>query len=448
MPHKRKPKQASPQPQASSSSRRFFFDWFSNTEAFLAEALARADASSEVAGGGTPPQPPSPLLEALPLLSAVLGPKFRRLDQAFATIDPKFLNFESDGNNLEEERVSPPPPARSTLGDSGAQPLNPDAFEVPAGASLHPQDEDAQLWGHVLLDAETERMRDAVDVTLYPPPPAPYTVGAPGASLWNPDVDVVSIDTIHPQDMPLVADVLSLSCVITQRMRDIAHRHADNTHDTFVDKPYRLDENFSQPMPPPSPGTEARVIFPAQPPHVVEREVRAVKHMLLMAGHWLTTVDVLSVPLSEQQGLYALAASTFSVVAQRFPNAQVHEQSCPLFHEANSTPHPPFSGVGTASGTGSPIASGSGPNGPSSPPQARRPCKRRPVKRWAAYVARLHRTCWRAVVRVHCLLTYYRPPCYGMGSLLYWLLGGCALWPGWMGWVTIRPILFGGYGPL
>jgi hypothetical protein len=83
-------------------------------EAFLAEALARADTSSAVAGGGTPPQLPSPLLESLPLPSTVLGPEFRRLDQAFATIDPKFLNFKSDGDNLEEERASPPPPAPST----------------------------------------------------------------------------------------------------------------------------------------------------------------------------------------------------------------------------------------------------------------------------------------------------------------------------------------------
>jgi hypothetical protein len=197
---------------------------------FLAEALARADTSSAGAGGGTPPQLPSPLFEALPLPSGVLGPEFRRLDQAFATIDPKFLNFESDGDDLEEESVSPPPPAPSTSGDLGAVPQNPDAVEVPVGPSLHPQDEDAQLWGHVLLDAEMERMKDAVNVTLYPlPPPTPYTDGAPGASLWNPDVDVVSIDTVHSQDMPLVADVLSLSCVIAQRTRDIAYRHADNT---------------------------------------------------------------------------------------------------------------------------------------------------------------------------------------------------------------------------
>jgi hypothetical protein len=224
MPHKRKHKQAAPLPQASSLSRHFSFDWFSHTEAFLAEALARADALSAVAGGGTPPQLLSPLLKALLLPSAVLGPEFRRLDQAFDIVDPKFLNFESDGDDLEEERASPPPPALSTSGVLGAVPLNPDAVEVPAGASLHPQDEDAQVWAHVLLDIEAERMRDVAEVTVYPLlPPAPYTVGALGASLWNPDVNVVSIDTIHPQDMPLVADVLSLSCVIAQGTQNIAH---------------------------------------------------------------------------------------------------------------------------------------------------------------------------------------------------------------------------------
>jgi hypothetical protein len=51
-------------------------------------------------------------------------------------------------------------------------------------------------------------------------------------------------------------------------------------------------------------------------------------------------------------------------------------------------------------------------------------------------------------VRVRCLLTCYGPLHYGMGSLLYRLLGGCALWPGWMGRVTIRPILSGGLWPL
>jgi hypothetical protein len=158
MPHKHRPKRASPLPKASSSSRHFSFDWFSDTEAYLADALARADVSSMTAGGGTPPQLPSPLLEALPLPSAVLGPEFRRLDQAFATIDPRFLNFESDGDDLEEERASPPPPALSTSGDSGAVPQNSAAFEAPAGPSLHPQDKDAQLWGHVLLDVEAERM--------------------------------------------------------------------------------------------------------------------------------------------------------------------------------------------------------------------------------------------------------------------------------------------------
>jgi hypothetical protein len=380
MPHKRKHKQAAPPSQAPSSSRRFSFDWFSDTEAFLAEALARADASSAGAGGGTPPQLPSPLLETLPLPSAVLGPEFRGLDRAFATVDPRFLNFESDEDILEEGRVSPPPPASSAAGGSGAVPRSPGVAEVPVGP-LPPRD--APQLGDILADAEIERRVDAALGPLYPPPrPAPYTDGAPGASLWDPDVDVVSVDTVHPQDMPLAADVLSLSCVLAQRTRDIAHRHAEDTHDTFVDKPYRLDEDFSQPVPPPSPGTGARTVFPAQAPHVVVREVRAVEHMLLTAGHWLATVDVSSVPLHEQQGLFALAAAAFAVANDRFPTALPHEQSCPLSQEADTVPLPsPLGGV-PASPVGCPTASGSGPTGhASSAPPARPRHKRRPAKR-------------------------------------------------------------------
>jgi hypothetical protein len=155
-------------------------------EDHLADALARVDALSAGAGGGTPPQLPSPLLKHLLLPSAVLGPEFCRLDQAYTTVNPRFLNFESDGDDSVGggELVSSPS-CPSTFGDSGAMPLNPNVSEVPAGPFLHPQDKDALLWGHILLDAETERLRDAVSVTLYPlPPPAPYTVGAPGASLF------------------------------------------------------------------------------------------------------------------------------------------------------------------------------------------------------------------------------------------------------------------------
>jgi hypothetical protein len=380
MPHKRKHKQAAPPPQAPSSSRRFSFDWFSDTEAFLAEALARADASSAGAGGGTPPQLPSPLLESLPLPSAVLGPEFRGLDRAFATVDPRFLNFESDEDILEEGRVSPPPPASSAAGGSGAEPRSPGVAEVPVGP-LPPQD--APHLGDILSDAEIERRVEAALGPLYPPPPhAPYTDGAPGASLWNPDVDVVSVDTIHPQDIPLAADVLSLSCVLAQRTRDISHRYAEDTHDTFVAKPSRLSEDNTLLVPPPSPGTEARDIFPAQPPHIVAREVRAVEHMLLTAGHWLATVDVSSVPLHKQQGLFELAAAAFVVAGQRFPSARAHEPSCPLSHEADTMPPPsPMGGV-PASHIGSPTASGSGPTGHVSSTPSVRPRRRgRPAKR-------------------------------------------------------------------
>jgi hypothetical protein len=205
---------------------------------------------------------------------------------------------------------------------------------------------------------------DAALGPLYPPPPpAPYTDGAPGASLWNPDIDVVSVDTVHPQDMPLVADVLSLSCILAQRTRDIPRRYAENTHDTFIAKPSQLSEDNTLPVPPPSPGTEARDIFPAQPPHVVVREVRTIEHMLLMAGHWLATVDVSSVLLHEQQGLFELAAAAFGVAGQCFPSARTHEPLCPLSHEADTMPPPsPMGGV-PASHIRSPTASGSGPTG-------------------------------------------------------------------------------------
>jgi hypothetical protein len=131
------------------------------------EALARADASSAGAGGGTP-QLPSPLLESLPLPSAVLGPEFRGLDRAFTTVDPRFLNFESDEDILEEGRVSPPLPASSAAGGSGAEPRSPGVAEVPVGP-LPPQD--APHLGDILLDAEIERRVEAALGPLYPPPP-------------------------------------------------------------------------------------------------------------------------------------------------------------------------------------------------------------------------------------------------------------------------------------
>jgi hypothetical protein len=40
-------------------------------------------------------------------------------------------------------------------------------------------------------------------------------------------------------------------------------------------------------------------------------------------------------------------------------------------------------------------------------------------------------------VLFHCLLIPHRPPHYGMGYVLYRLLGGCAPWPGEKRWVLI-----------
>jgi hypothetical protein len=54
-----------------------------------------------------------------------------------------------------------------------------------------------------------------------------------------------------------------------------------------------------------------------------------------MVGHWLTTVDVSSVLLHEQQGLFVLVAAAFAVANNRFPTALPHEPSCPLSQEAD-----------------------------------------------------------------------------------------------------------------
>jgi hypothetical protein len=186
---------------------RFSFDWFSDSEDHLASVLAEADAASAVMGGNFPSPLPSPLLGPQ---ARLLGPDCSLFDQVFAHVDPESLNFESDEDNLGE-------------------------------GSAH-------------------------DVAH--PPPAPYTSGAPGASLWNPDVESVSIDTIHPQDIPLAADLLSLSCVLAQRTRDISHRHAFAMCDTFVDKPSRLSDDNTLAVPPPLPWDGGPLCFPSPaPPH-------------------------------------------------------------------------------------------------------------------------------------------------------------------------------------
>src|SRR5882757_3756492 len=134
-------------------------------------------------------------------------------------------------------------------------------------------------------------------------------------------------------------------------------------------------------MPPPSPEVEACSIFPAQPPHVIAGEVRAVEHMLLTAGHWLATVDINSVPLEVQQALSALALSAAANAVRRFPDAQPHEPSCPHCRGTDlSSPSPPPPEGASASFVESPAASGSGLKGLASSAPCRRPRKRRPAK--------------------------------------------------------------------
>jgi hypothetical protein len=74
----------------------------------------------------------------------------------------------------------------------------------------------------------------------------------------------------------------------------------EDMHNTFVNKSSKLSNNNTLAVPLPSLGMVAHSIFPAQPPLIVEREVQAVEHMLLMAGHWLTTINVSFILLDAQ----------------------------------------------------------------------------------------------------------------------------------------------------
>jgi hypothetical protein len=194
---------------------------------------------------------------------------------------------------------------------------------------------------------------------------------------------MVSIDTVPPHDVVFAADITGMSCVLAERARSISHRWAEDLHDTFIAQPSALREesSWSQRLPPTT-GVDERRIFPAQPPHVVDREVRVISHMLLTAGRWLATVDASSVPLAYQMALGALAEDAYAVSTQRFPRpAHMHEPSCPLHREADLSPPPPPEEA-TAPQSGSPVASGSGTHGHASSAQARPPRRRgRRVKR-------------------------------------------------------------------
>ena len=275
-------------------------------------AAALAGADAFSEAAGGESPPPLPSPLLAALPSIRLGPEFAWFDQAF--VNPESLNFQSDTSDLEEE------------GDA--------------------------------------------------PPPAPYTSGAPGASLWNPDTTRVSIDTLDPQDVCFAGHILDLSCILAQRTRDISHRWAEDLHDTFIAQPSGLREASSLVARPPPLGEDARFIFPAQPPRVVADEVRVVEHMLLTAGHWLTTVDVPSVPLDAQRRLASLAVAASTAAFQRFHQALPHESSCPLHcKDEPMSPPPPSEGMST-SRKESPTASGSGPQGTAPSGPTRRPQRR------------------------------------------------------------------------
>ena len=121
------------------SPRQFLFDWFSDMEAHLAESLARADAASADVGGDGPPLQTPPLQAPTPVRQE---PVPYWLHPAYATVDPESLDFGSDDDMVGVEDTS----------------------------------------GAVLASSS----------------PPPSTTVIPGVNLWDPDVTMVSIDTVPP----------------------------------------------------------------------------------------------------------------------------------------------------------------------------------------------------------------------------------------------------------
>jgi hypothetical protein len=143
-----------------------------------------------------------------------------------------------------------------------------------------------------------------------------------GVSLWNPDIDSVSVDTVSPNDVRLSVDVLTLSSRLARRTSEF--HLGVGLCDSFVDKPAQLsvhDPELSSEL------LEDHVVFAPQPPDVVVRETTAVLHMLTVTNLWLRTVDVDSLRSEDCLEMARLMGDSYQGVYERFPPAS-HEPGC------------------------------------------------------------------------------------------------------------------------
>jgi hypothetical protein len=136
-----------------------------------------------------------------------------------------------------------------------------------------------------------------------------------GVSLWNPDIDNVTIDTVSANDVRLSADVLSLSSRLARRTCEF--NLGGGLRNLFDPRPDQASTR----------DPDDHVVFAPQPPDVVARETAAVLHMLTVANLWLTTVDVDSLRSADRLEMARLVGDSYQSVYHRFPPAS-HAPGC------------------------------------------------------------------------------------------------------------------------
>lgn len=176
----------------------------------------------------------------------------------------------------------------------------------------------------------------------------------------------------------LAIEVVGLASRLAERHRlherSVAAARSHTLHDTF------LAGGVSPPEPEPAPSPAqagewvAPPVYAPEAPRRVAAEADAVNHMLSTAAYWMASVDITSVPLEIQEGLFRLTATCLAA-SLRFPGAGPHHSDPASGH----TPAPPPAAAGTGATLGQVEPSGStNPQGaPSSSNRTRRPRRRR-----------------------------------------------------------------------
>jgi hypothetical protein len=165
----------------------------------------------------------------------------------------------------------------------------------------------------------------------------------------------------------------------------LAERHRRHERNAAAARSHSLHDTFlagSVPLPEPEPTSSpaqagewvAPPVYAPEAPRRVAAEADAVDHMLSTAAYWMASVDVASVPLEIQEGLFRLTATCLAA-SLRFPGAGPHHSDPASGHAP--APPPAVAGAGANIGEVEPGGSTNPVGAPSSSNRTRRPRRRR-----------------------------------------------------------------------